>query len=434
MLAALALPLAASGAAWGSGEAERPGEHPERSPQTDRPPECRCAPLTLDEYFGGADEVVLATLARAEEGDAADADGADAEGAGAGTVHLHLVLAERPWKRAAGGVDAGGAGAGALQVGDTVRYRTAASTATCGVPVVVGATYVAFAFEEPVLPGAADVSGAEAPVPSSPRPALRIDSCSGTRIYRLPGQADPEGFRDVPGRLVPSRLDALGGAVVLRDVVERMPDADDPANGSLVGLLDLKALAHGGVVPVHSRLPENVTADTAPAAPTDAPIAAPPGLPVLDTVRSYADVVSREVGYEVGAAVVLARVAGWSRVRLADGRAGWVAPADAGTFFPYEELPVRRLAYLTGSWSGYLWPDPGAGIPVRSARKGTEPREEYAVEVRESRVVGDLVWFRVALYEEGPCEGGDPGFEAGGWVPGYGADGDPTAWYYSRGC
>lgn len=400
VLAALALPLAAS---TSTSTATRPGEPSERPPASLEPRECRCAPRTLDAYFAGADEVVLATLARAESG--------DTTGGSAGSVALHLVLAERPWKRA---------GPRSLEVGDTVRYRTASSTAACGVPVVVGATYVAFAFE--------DATGGEG------APVLRVDTCSGTRIYRLPGQGDLEGFQDVPGRFVPSRLDALGGAAVLRDVVERMPDADDPANGTLVGLLDLKALAHGGVVPVHSRLPEDVTADTAPAAPTDALAAAPPGLPVLDTVRSYADVVSREVGYEVGAAVVLARVAGWSRVRLADGRTGWVAPADAGTFFPYEELPVRRLAYLTGSWSGYLWPDPGAGIPARSARKGTEPREEYAVEVRESLVVGDLVWFRVALYEEGPCEGGDPGFEAGGWVPGYGADGKPTAWYYSRGC
>jgi len=404
VLAALALPLTASTSTGASGEAERPGERQERSSPTDSPPECRCVPRTLDEYFAGADEVVLATLARAEES-------GDTAGGSAGSVLLHLVLAERPWKRA---------GTRSLEVGDTVRYRTAASTATCGVPVVVGATYAAFAFDD-------EAADAE-------RPALRVDTCSGTRIYRLPGQSDPEGFQDVPGRFVPSRLDALGGAAVLGEVTERMPDADDPANGTLVGLLDLKALAHGGYVRVHARLPEDVTADTEPPAPTEVLAAAPPGLPVLDTVRSYADVVSREVGYEVGAAVVLARVAGWSRVRLADGRAGWVAPADAGTFFPYEELPVRRLAYLTGSWSGYLWPDPGAGIPVRSTRKGTEPREEYAVEVRESRIVGDLVWFRVALYEEGPCEGGDPGFEAGGWVPGYGTDGEPTVWYYSRGC
>ena len=153
---------------------------------------------------------------------------------------------------------------------------------------------------------------------------------------------------------------------------------------------------------------------------------------------SWDGILSREVGYEQPAAVVFSRVDGWYRIRLPDARPdaryGWIGPEDAGTWFPYAELPVNSLAYLTEAWSGHVWPEPGAGIPARSPRRATQERHEYAVEVHESAVVGGTIWFRITLLSGSPCEGGDVGPELSGWVPGYGPGGEPAAWYYSRGC
>ncbi len=329
---------------------------------------CRCVPPRLDTSFANADVVLLGKLEsvepRGEE------------------LALRFVAAAPVWKPA---------------VKDTaITVLTARSTASCGIEPRPGATYLVFAARD----GEADV--------------LRVNTCDGTRVWSAGDEAPPPDFPDVPARSVTQQLDAMAGMEVLRAVAANAPDAADPGNDTLVGLLDLKALAHGGTVPVH-----------------EAPRAAAARL--VD-VRTYDDVVSREVDYEIAAAVVFARVDGWSRVRLADGRAGWVAREDAGTWFPYEELPVNRLAYLNGHWSGFVWPDPGAGLPARSARKDPAGREEYTVDVHESMRVGGLPWFRVSILAEDPCEGGSDRAELSGWVPGYGADGEPSVWFWSRGC
>ncbi len=329
---------------------------------------CRCVPPRLDASFANADVVLHATLESVEpRGD---------------ELALRFVAAAPVWKPA---------------VKDTaITVLTAASTASCGIEPRPGATYLVFAARD----GDAE--------------ALRVHACDGTRIWSAGDEAPPPDFPDAPARFVAQQLDALAGMEVLRAVAAGAPDAADPANEALVGLLDLKALAHGGTVPLRA-------APRADAA-------------LLVTVDSYGGVESREVDYEVAAAVVSARVDGWSRVTLADGRAGWVAPEDAGTWFPYAELPVTRLAYLNEHWSGFVWPDPGAGLPARSARKDPAGREEYAVDVHESTLVGGLPWFRVSILAEDPCEGGSDRAELTGWVPGYGADGQPSVWYWSRGC
>ena len=75
-----------------------------------------------------------------------------------------------------------------------------------------------------------------------------------------------------------------------------------------------------------------------------------PGAERLASLDSYAQLQTREVGYEQPTAVVYARSEGCFRLRLSDGRFGWLPPEDAGSYFPYRELPIRRLAYLTAEW------------------------------------------------------------------------------------
>lgn len=337
---------------------------------------CRCPQEALATYYDRADEVLLARLARALDGD--------------GDRVLEMVVAEIPWRISA-------TRPATLLTGDSITYRTGVTTAECGVPVEIGAVYVVFAH-----------------APAEPGTPLGVDTCSGTRIYITSAGGDPQGFDDVPGPRVIAQLDALSGLDDLKDVAANYPAGDDPDNETLIGLLDLPALGAGGTIPIR-----------------EWPDAAAPETGQVD---SYDGVESREAGYEEPAAVVFARVDGWYRVRLSDGRYGWIGSNDAGTWSPFAELPVNRLAYLTEAWSGHVWPEPGAGIPARSGRRATQERREYAVEVHESQRVGGTIWFRVDVLSGSPCEGGEARPELSGWVPGYGANGQPAAWYYSRGC
>ncbi len=275
------------------------------------------------------------------------------------------------------------------------------STATCGVQPELDAIYVIFG--QRVEPG-------------EPH---QVDSCSGTRVHRsATGDGEPGGFRDVPGRFVVRRLDALGGLDALVGLAP-LPDPADPEHAVLRGLLDLEPLAHGGVVRIFAG-PEATAA-------------------VIATIAGHDEVETLEVGYEMAAAVGFGRMDRWTRVRLSDGRTGWISPDEAGTWFPYADLPLRRVAYLNPAWSGYVWPDPGAGLPVRVERVDRQ-EDEQPVEVLEARLVGGFPWFRVSILGGSPCEGpAEVRPVAGGWVPGYGWHPDspgpaPAIWYWSRGC
>jgi hypothetical protein len=108
--------------------------------------------------------------------------------------------------------------------------------------------------------------------------------------------------------------------------------------------------------------------------------------------------------------------------------------ASADTFYPYGELPPGRLAYLKRSWSGFAWPEAGAGLPIRSSARSNAEQSEFPARVLESVVVAGMPWFRIELYDGEICTSQEPSVSLSGWVPGYGRSGDETVWFYSRGC
>lgn len=344
---------------------------------------CRCEQRTLAEYFAAADEVFIAQLTSTTiDGDRSiltfDSDTS------------RLKASKKP----------------------QLPFASYRSSATCGVEIELGATYVVFAEH--------DVASRVA----------WLSSCNGSRVH-LPNEGEARGFEDVPARFVASQLNGLAGLDILRRVSEHEPRPDDPTNERLVGLLDIPSLAQGGQVALRSK-----PIDTAE---------------VIATVSSMEDLDHRENGYEIDAAVVFAVVDGWYKLRLADGTFAWqstssatatptaaapTAAAPTAVYSPMDELPIRRLTYLNEHWDGWVWPGMGAGLPNRRPAYDatTTSRAQFPVHILESSRIGSSLWFRVELLKASPCDGGESTVVLSGWIPAYGASGEPAVWFYSRGC
>lgn len=71
---------------------------------------------------------------------------------------------------------------------------------------------------------------------------------------------------------------------------------------------------------------------------------------VVAEASSLADLQTPEVAYELPAAVVRERRSGWYRLMHQAAGGGWVAPDQAGTFWPCPEVVTERLSYLTAGW------------------------------------------------------------------------------------
>ncbi len=333
---------------------------------------CRCAQQNLADYFNAAGQVLIAELK---------------------AVHdlpesrlLQFAVMGPPYK-----------GGDNISAGDSVSFSTEQSSAGCGIEPDIGAMYVIFAH-----------------APANKGEDYRVDSCSGTRVHFSPSKPEPQGFADVPARFVAQQLNALAGLEVLKSVSANYPQSDSVENEAPLGLLDIKDLHHGGMATLYAQ--------------PDA------GAPVLEVAESYEALETREIDYEQAAALVYTVLPGWYRLRLNDGRSAWLAAGQAGTFFGYAQLPVNRLAYLTRNWSGFVWPDPGAGLPIRHGAIQDPDLREFPVEIFESTEIGGTIWFRVKVLAEDPCSNTQFGNELSGWVPAYGSSGQPNAWFWSRGC
>lgn len=175
-------------------------------------------------------------------------------------------------------------------------------------------------------------------------------------------------------------------------------------DGAVIGALRVtapaRALPEGGCTPVVLRVQRGTRTDSLP---------------------------TREIGYEVPAAIVTARVDGWSRVRLPDGEV-WVADSVSGRFVPYVVLVAEGLAYLTDGAAERLGAVEGRADGARLAR-GASVRVVTTAEVRGA------LWFEVEVLRSSPCgDDPDPPVVARGWLAAHDALGEPTVWFHSRGC
>lgn len=333
---------------------------------------CRCAELTLAEYFDNASEVFAATLLETID---------DSSGQREFLFRKH----GEPFKSAPGE--------------SSVRYVSHTSSAACAVTPEAGADYVVFA----ELDESSGVGW--------------ITSCNGTRRLRSKDGATSE-FTDVPHRFVVSQLTALSGLNALAEVSRVEGSAQDLNNTTIVGLLDVAGLTHTEDMPLFSK------------PSLDACVRA--RIQTYDQLKHRES--GYEVDAALVYAISGAGLERWYKVKLADGSFAWVAPDAAGTYAPLDEVLPNRLNYLTAQWNRLVWPMPGAGLPIRVGYSGDSRPREQAANVLSAQRIGDSLWLEIGILKSSPCERDDPRTLARGWIPAYSMTGEPVAWFYSRGC
>jgi len=237
-----------------------------------------------------------------------------------------------------------------------------------------------------------------------------LSTCGGSRALNrddhVANNTISGGFIDVPAKFITTQLNALAGLDLLREL-----QTTDSAQ--LLGLLDIKTLTHGGSVTIYAESSD----DSA----------------ILSEIEIIDALQHREASYEFAAASVYAKNDFGFQIRLADGRSGWLAQEHAGTWFPYPELVINRLNYLHPDWHGLLWPDAGAGLPLRLDDKNSSARK-HAARINRLTRIADSLWLQVDVLTSDGCDGKPVKTIASGWTPAWLVDGQPSAWFYSRGC
>ncbi len=372
---------------------------------------CRCPQRTLADYYDEADFVAFGRIARKADD--------QAEGPLA-SLHLELDVTfdgeiSLPFKG-----DPRGA-----------RFLTAPNSAGCGVDPETDRIYLLFASR---LESRGEEKGA---------PQMLITSCNGTRLFD--GGSAPDAFVDTPNPFVISRLLALQGLGELRALAARERSRESQ---KILGLLPLGERDPEGVY----RPPDREwTLRTTRRPPEELE-------EEIGSRESYswrlADFVTREIGYEEPALVVLERDDFGYRLQPSSssgaGPEEWISREHEGVhdLVIFDEIPLGRLAYMPRGWSGFSWPEPGAGLPSRYIRGitlgGSEDGSsaeslighgaEVPVNVLRSQRIGGSLWFLIEVLEPEPCSGEEPQSIASGWVPGYRVNDEPNVWFYSRGC
>jgi len=142
---------------------------------------------------------------------------------------------------------------------------------------------------------------------------------------------------------------------------------------------------------------------------------------------------TREFSNEAPAAVVLAVQDGWFKIRLTSDVA-WLRGSRRDRFMPMADLfsEYPSLTTLTDAHSGALLDAPGG----KPAEIKPAPSAGTPVRVLEVRQLGDGTWLHLAVMSHSVCdpEPGPPDVVGLGWVRAHASSGEPSVWFWSRGC
>ena len=155
----------------------------------------------------------------------------------------------------------------------------------------------------------------------------------------------------------------------------------------------------------------------------------------LARIAAPADIEALEYDYEASGAVVYELARNAYRVRLSDGRYGWLRTSDAGSFHSLMSLYAESLTYLTGEWDGRVFETPPTS-DTSSSRPGRFRRndDETPVDVVEGKEdQAGRLWVRIEVLSS-VCSAEEPRVLDRGWVPAHDAKGQLNVWFWSRGC
>jgi hypothetical protein len=149
------------------------------------------------------------------------------------------------------------------------------------------------------------------------------------------------------------------------------------------------------------------------------------------SIQEVRELPTREAAYEAPAAIVLEQRGRWYNVRPPS-ESGWLSASERDEFLSLEQLLTQGLTYLTEAAEGRLTSAPDAAPGDDQALTLAPGRPVRVVEFRR---VDDRLWVRVEVLSHSICESTqEPAITARGWMRAHAPSGEPTIWFYSRGC
>ena len=447
------------------------------------PADCRCAQLTLDRYYADASIVVVArvTAVRPVERDnnAAATAGADStapapvaspdRGRTAGYIEIDIQPLFRQGRAFKGSLDG-------------VTFVTSDNSASCGVPVEAGATYIIFGVPDPADPTVA-----------------YFDTCSGSRQY--PDAQHRDITVDYVGtpdnRVVPRLFELADAGAASQQSQSPVPDfhtspacwdgprimhtgtpASDLREGIRLRTERISPPDTGGIVS-----PNRGYTAFAQWTPPDASnesravvfidversyilrldVAGPRGTPQIDWISEkllfvriawgrivftdlIVDVEQSHIIYEEAATdgqIAFQQYAqaciGQCPCFVVPGSADSLpepprhtpTPDDANAI---EILALRPMAFLDADWDGRVFTEPaGLRFTVSGLWTDEQPRE-VPLDVLEVRTIDGFHWLHIAIYAESTCVNADATPLHAGWVPAFSVTGRFVLGTWPAGC
>jgi hypothetical protein len=157
----------------------------------------------------------------------------------------------------------------------------------------------------------------------------------------------------------------------------------------------------------------------------------------LDRAAVAGGCIFTESGYEIPALAVFDRRGGWLKIAVENGatRFGWVE--ERGAFHSIVDLLAGdHLNHMTPEWNRLVYDAPRADPTNSRTARGTDNDDAGAY--RPYRPLGytfvdGRLWLHVELLDA-VCRAAEPVVIDTGWVPAQSPNGNPWAWFSSRGC
>lgn len=151
-----------------------------------------------------------------------------------------------------------------------------------------------------------------------------------------------------------------------------------------------------------------------------------------DSVTNGDELPTMEFAYEKPGAIVLRQTNSWFEVALSKGT-GWVRVNDVERFLPVEQLLKDGLLYLRKGAPIPLHARPDD--PATPRAPGTRTTVDIPAKLRAFKYVTGRLWLQIESVRANPCSGEKlPMAPLAGWLAFHDAQGQPSVWFFSRGC